>query len=93
MTPQTPEQIAGKARCEDCRFAHINWRKGDDYEYWAGDYMAKPTTQQRTGTSVQCRINPPAKATRENDYDGWPYVDGDDWCGCFQVRAILRGEP
>jgi len=71
-------------RCENCRFAKINWRKDETYMHHSGSYFAEPTEQVRLQTSVQCRRHAPQKAAMENDCDGWPYVDGDDWCGEFQ---------
>ena len=68
--------------CETCRYAHINWRKGDKYEFVASTFSCNPPTKaMRESTSVQCRRHAPRKATIENDYDGWPWVQGDDWCG------------
>ena len=69
--------------CETCRFAHINWRKGDKYMV----HTTPPTEQARPATSVQCRKNAPAKATLENDHDGWPWIAGDDWCGEHQPKG------
>lgn len=74
---------AGKReRCENCRWAHINWRAGDEYEHCRG-YGDAPTIQKRVATSVQCRRHAPRKAAAENDSDGWPWIGGDDWCGEF----------
>lgn len=67
--------------CEHCRFAKINWRKGDTYEQ--GYYGQPSKTAERPTTSVQCRINPPVSAQFADGEDGWPWVRGDDWCGHF----------
>ena len=66
-------------KCENCRFAHINWRKGDDYVQRYTDRSEK--VQSRAATSVQCRRHAPTKTHLENDSDGWPWISGDDWCG------------
>ena len=73
-------------RCETCRFAHINWRKGDIFQQTTGYGYSPPTEAQRPSTSVQCRRHAPTKAFQENDTDGWPWICGDDWCGEYQER-------
>ena len=72
--------------CQNCRFAHINWLKGEPYKSCSSEFPYREETYLRCGTSVQCRINPPVKAIRENDQDGWPWVSGDDFCGEFQPK-------
>lgn len=72
-----------KPRCETCRFAHINWRAGDEY---LGGYD-RPETLKHETTSVQCRRHAPTKACLENDYDGWPSISGSDWCGEHQPKG------
>jgi len=68
------------ATCETCRFAKINWRKGDEYDNPVfGRAVGKSI---RSSTSVQCRKNPPRTIAFGPDRnDGWPWVSGDDWCG------------
>lgn len=75
------------AICEMCRFAKINWRKGDTYEQDHGEFR-QATTETRPATSVQCRRHAPTTTQIEGQYDGWPWVSGDDWCG--EYRTILR---
>lgn len=75
-----------KPRCETCRFAHINWRAGDEYQRYYGAFQ-QPETLKREATSVQCRRHAPTKARIENDCDGWPWISGDDWCGEHQPKG------
>lgn len=65
------------ATCETCRFAKINWRKGDEYD----NYALEAGKLIRPATSVQCRKNPPLMSPTSDRGDGWPWVSGDDWCG------------
>jgi len=81
----SPAQIA--ATCQTCRFAHINWRKGDRFETWVGDvWKGQVEEHERPTTSVQCRRHAPSKAIRENECDGWPWAEGTDWCGEHQPK-------
>lgn len=84
MTRADLEALA--VRCEDCRFAKINWRKGDLYER-GYSFPSSSKTEERLTTSVHCRINPPVAAQFSDGSDGWPWVSGDDWCAKFEPRS------
>lgn len=78
----TADEIA-RETCETCRFAKINWRKGDKYQRVQGVF--EPVYEaEHLETSVQCRRHSPRMASIENQQDGWPWVSGADWCGEYQ---------
>lgn len=70
-------------KCETCKFAHVNWLKGEPYRQ---STYAGTTVHIREMTSVQCRIHPPVVTTIEDRNDGWPWITGDDWCGEYQPK-------
>ena len=78
--------------CETCKFAHINWRKGDEHTVLvhAGGYQTHET-RERVATSVQCRRYAPRGpvVVTENHYEttAFPWLNGDDWCGQYIPKA------
>ena len=76
--------------CESCKFAHILWRKGETYIQNHGAFK-KGYEATRRETAVQCRIRAPMMSAVEGQYDGWPHVTGDDWCGEHQPKGASNG--
>ena len=89
------QMTAGDGRCGSCRFAHINWHKGDKFKL-CSSYTYEVPESERHATSVQCRRHAPRGPVviADNHYETtpFPWLDGDDWCGDYQPRAILK-EP
>ena len=76
--------------CETCRFAKINWLKGDKYMSNSGYGYSPPVEAERVATSIQCRRHAPVFSVHDNRGDGWPWVSGEDWCGEYQPEENVQ---
>ena len=76
-------------RCENCRFVHVVWRKGDVYEYQRDFMPYDRVSSTRAFDFAQCRRHAPSKAAVLGDCDGWPSVTLWDWCGEYHPPAAL----
>jgi hypothetical protein len=62
-------------QCRRCSF----WYPTDETGAFSADYNRTP--------GGQCRRDPPAIATKEQDAPRWPATRSEDWCGRFEVRV------
>ena len=75
--------------CLACRFADVQWRKGDEYEYLIAS-GGEMQMGKRSGARALCRRwaprGPVVWTGGDGQTDSFPGVSDGDWCGEFEAH-------